>query len=102
MVRRLLWSGLLVLLCGGAVAFAADYQVTVSVDAEGLRFLRRTYPGLDAEALRAKVGEVCSQRIQQAGARDISERLQKLEQKYRNLTPAQQAALTDALDALGD
>jgi hypothetical protein len=105
MSRRLLLC-FAVLLGGLSLACAADYQVTVSIDDEGLAFLQRTWPNLSPAQLRAKVGEVCSQKIQQAGARDVSTELAETEQRYRRSTPAQQAAfraaLRAALPALGE
>jgi hypothetical protein len=98
-MRRVLY-GLSLLLLWGTCAWAADYQITITLNAEEVAYLQKRFPNATAAQIRARIGEACTQRITREAGQDIDATTEALKRKYRDGTPEQKTALRTALEAL--
>jgi uncharacterized protein YijF (DUF1287 family) len=95
-----MFYGLGLLLLWGTVAQAADYQITVTLNAEEVAYLQRRYPNATAAQIRAKIGDVCTQRITRDASQDIETTVGRVRRLYLDGTPEQKTAIRTALEGI--
>jgi hypothetical protein len=98
-MRRVLY-GLSALLLWGTLAQAADYQITITLNAEEVAYLQKRFPNASAAQIKARIGDACTARIAREAGQDIDTTTEAVKRKYRDGTPEQKMAIRTALEAL--